>query len=189
MVTVTDDLFDPDALQGFGSDARRAVVHAELEARELGHDRIGVRRGDTWFLRDALDAGPSRGYREDVAGWLPVAGDFDEIAFPSEAVGERQDQARFVLDQQNPRHACSASAPARLATAESAATPRTRAISGRLHGPRYATTASVSRAACDNPRCTGRSTSRAHASAASRAARNAQPPATCSSTMPLRPSR
>ncbi len=43
----------------------------------LGHDRLGVRRGDTWFLRDALDAGPSRGYREDVAGWLPLAGDFD----------------------------------------------------------------------------------------------------------------
>ena len=44
---------------------------------DLGHDRLGVRRGDTWFLRDALDAGPSRGYREDVAGWLPLAGDFD----------------------------------------------------------------------------------------------------------------
>ena len=39
------------------------------------------------------------------------------------------------------------------------------------------------------PRSTGRSNSRAHAAAASREARNAQPPATCSSTMPLRPSR
>jgi hypothetical protein len=44
---------------------------------DLGHDRLGLRRGDTWFLRDALDAGPSRGYREDVAGWAPLAGDFD----------------------------------------------------------------------------------------------------------------
>ena len=26
---------------------------------------------------DALDGGPARGYREDVTGWLPVAGDFD----------------------------------------------------------------------------------------------------------------
>ena len=43
----------------------------------LGHDRIGVRRGDTWHLRDALDGGPSRGYREGVAGWQPVAGDTD----------------------------------------------------------------------------------------------------------------
>ena len=45
--------------------------------RVLGHDRIGIRRADTWFLRDALDGGPSRGYREDVAGWVPIAGDFD----------------------------------------------------------------------------------------------------------------
>ena len=63
-----------------------------------------------------------------------------------------------------------------------------RAISGRLTGPRYATIASVSSAACESPRSTGRSNSRPHASAASREARNAQPPATCSSTIPLRPS-
>jgi hypothetical protein len=44
---------------------------------ELGYDRIGVRRGDTWFLRDALDGGPNRSYREHVAGWQPVAGDTD----------------------------------------------------------------------------------------------------------------
>ena len=43
----------------------------------------------------------------------------------------------------------------RLATAESAATPRIRATSGREHGPRYATIASVSSAACDSPRSTG----------------------------------
>ncbi len=44
---------------------------------DLGHDRIGVRRADAWYPRDALDGGPSRGYREDAAGWTPVAGDFD----------------------------------------------------------------------------------------------------------------
>ena len=43
----------------------------------LGYDRIGVRRGDTWLLRDALDGGPSRDYREGAAGWRPVAGDLD----------------------------------------------------------------------------------------------------------------
>ena len=48
-----------------------------LAGASLGHDRIGVRRADTWYLRDALDGGPSRGYREDVAGWAPIAGDFD----------------------------------------------------------------------------------------------------------------
>jgi len=41
-----------------------------------------------------------------------------------------------------------------------------RAISGREHGPRYATTASVSSAACESPRSAGRSCSRAHAAAA-----------------------
>ena len=76
----------------------------------------------------------------------------------------------------------------RLATAESAATPRRRAISGRLTGPMYATTASVSIAACERPRATGRSKRREHASAASWAARNAQPPATGSRTIPLFPS-
>ncbi|MEX2292065.1 MAG: phosphodiester glycosidase family protein [Mycobacteriales bacterium] len=44
---------------------------------DLGYDRIGVRRGDTWYLRDALDGGPNRSYREHVAGWQPVAGDTD----------------------------------------------------------------------------------------------------------------
>lgn len=57
--------------------ASPSVAALQVTSPGLGHDRLGVRRGDTWFLRDALDAGPSRGYREDVAGWLPVAGDFD----------------------------------------------------------------------------------------------------------------
>ncbi len=43
----------------------------------LGHDRIGVRRGDTWLLRDSLDGGDPRGYAEGTAGWQPVAGDLD----------------------------------------------------------------------------------------------------------------
>jgi hypothetical protein len=61
------------------SAAAAAPARAALRSTppDLGHDRIGVRRGDTWFLRDALDGGPSRSYREDVAGWLPVAGDWD----------------------------------------------------------------------------------------------------------------
>lgn len=44
---------------------------------ELGYDRIGVRRGDTWHLRDSLDGGASRSYAEGVAGYQPVAGDTD----------------------------------------------------------------------------------------------------------------
>ncbi len=44
---------------------------------ELGYDRIGVRRGDTWLLRDDLDGGAARSYREQTAGWQPVAGDTD----------------------------------------------------------------------------------------------------------------
>ena len=43
-----------------------------------------------------------------------------------------------------------------------------RAISGREQGPRYATTASVSSAACERPRSIGRSKRRAQASEASR---------------------
>src|SRR6266508_298208 len=49
------------------------------------------------------------------------------------------------------------------ATAESAATPRMRAISGRVHGPRYATIATVSSAACDSaPPATRAPSRRAH---------------------------
>jgi hypothetical protein len=58
-------------------------------------------------------------------------------------------------------------------------------MSGRVHGPRYATIASVSSAAWERFRCAGRSNRRAHAAASSRPARNAQPPATYSSTIPL----
>ena len=54
-------------------------LEAELveSAADLGYDRLGVRRGDTWLLRDGLDAGPGRPQREGAAGWLPVAGDLD----------------------------------------------------------------------------------------------------------------
>ena len=45
--------------------------------RDLGFDRLGVRRGDRWLLRDALDAGPARGARQGASGWLPFAGDLD----------------------------------------------------------------------------------------------------------------
>lgn len=44
---------------------------------ELGHDRIGLLRGDTWYLRDSLDGGPSRTSRERVNGWTPVVADTD----------------------------------------------------------------------------------------------------------------
>ena len=43
----------------------------------LGHDRLGVRRGDVWHLNDALIGGTSRSYREPVNGWVPLAGDTD----------------------------------------------------------------------------------------------------------------
>ena len=55
----------------------QAQAASEPVVDPLGHDRIGVRRGDTWYLRDALDGGPNRSYREQVAGYQPVAGDFD----------------------------------------------------------------------------------------------------------------
>lgn len=44
---------------------------------ELGYDRIGVRRGDTWHLSGSLDGTGGRSYQEHVAGWQPVAGDTD----------------------------------------------------------------------------------------------------------------
>ena len=67
----------PLAAAAPASAASPATAALRTTPADLGHDRLGVRRGDTWFLRDALDAGASRGYREDVAGMLPVAGDFD----------------------------------------------------------------------------------------------------------------
>jgi hypothetical protein len=48
-----------------------------VSASELGHDRIGVRRGDTWHLSGSLDGSGVRSYSEHVAGWQPVAGDTD----------------------------------------------------------------------------------------------------------------
>lgn len=50
---------------------------SDTSARPLGYDRIGVRRNDTWYLRDALDGGPNRSYREATGGFYPVAGDTD----------------------------------------------------------------------------------------------------------------
>jgi hypothetical protein len=44
-------------------------------AGELGHDRLGVRRGDTWHLSSSLDGAPGRSLRDHVSGWRPVAGD------------------------------------------------------------------------------------------------------------------
>ncbi|MCA1825292.1 MAG: VCBS repeat-containing protein, partial [Frankia sp.] len=50
-------------------------AHAASATVELGYDRIGLRRGNTWLLRDALDGGPYDSYVEETAGWVPVAGD------------------------------------------------------------------------------------------------------------------
>ena len=55
----------------------QAVSTPVTSASEIGYDRIGVRRGDTWLLRDSLDGGAPRTYREHTAGWQPVAGDTD----------------------------------------------------------------------------------------------------------------
>ena len=41
----------------------------------LGHDRLAVRRGDTWHLSSSLDGAPGRSTRDHVAGWQPVTGD------------------------------------------------------------------------------------------------------------------
>jgi hypothetical protein len=43
----------------------------------LGHDRIGVRRSDSWYLRPDLGSGAARVVREHVGGYAPVAGDWD----------------------------------------------------------------------------------------------------------------
>ncbi len=71
----------PGAGGGRGAAARApggTVLAATTTPADLGHDRIGVRRVDTWFLRNALDGGPSaRRYREGPARWTPLAGDFD----------------------------------------------------------------------------------------------------------------
>ena len=36
------DVVDPSELQGFDAVAARAVALAEIEARQLGHDRVGT---------------------------------------------------------------------------------------------------------------------------------------------------
>ncbi len=43
----------------------------------LGYDRIGLRRGGSWFLRSDLGPGVSTTYAEGLAGDVPVAGDLD----------------------------------------------------------------------------------------------------------------
>ena len=50
------------------------------------YDRIGVRRGTTFLLRDSLDGGRARTYREGSLGWIPVTGDTDGngISYPSQ---------------------------------------------------------------------------------------------------------
>ena len=68
------------AATGAASGADEAPPPAERAASlglPLGHDRIGLRRGDTWYLRPDLDRGPAQVVREHVAGWVPVAGDTD----------------------------------------------------------------------------------------------------------------
>lgn len=57
--------------------AAPAAAQEAPPVQELGYDRLGVRRGDTWLLRDDLDGGPARSYREQTPGWQPVAGDTD----------------------------------------------------------------------------------------------------------------
>ena len=54
--------------------AARAAAPA---GRELGYDRLTLRRGDTWFLQPDLDGGPATSYAEETPGWTPVAGDTD----------------------------------------------------------------------------------------------------------------
>jgi hypothetical protein len=59
------------------SAAPGAPTAAREVGEELGHDRIGVRRSDTWYLRPDLGPGAAQTYREHVGGWAPVAGDTD----------------------------------------------------------------------------------------------------------------
>jgi hypothetical protein len=57
--------------------AAQASAAAADGGFDLAYDRIGLRRGDTWLLRDSLDGGAPRTYREQTAGYVPVAGDTD----------------------------------------------------------------------------------------------------------------
>lgn len=56
---------------------RTASLAAASPVPALGHDRLTVRRADTWILSGALDGSGVRSYREQIAGWRPVAGDTD----------------------------------------------------------------------------------------------------------------
>jgi hypothetical protein len=65
------------ALNATPATAQETTTTTAAAPRELGYDRIGVRRGDTWHLRDSLEGGPARSYAEHLPGWQPVAGDTD----------------------------------------------------------------------------------------------------------------
>ena len=70
----------PDATGLAAAPARPAARAAAVLPSALGHDRIAVRRSDTWLLRDSLSgtAGSAvRTLREEAGGWQPVAGDTD----------------------------------------------------------------------------------------------------------------
>lgn len=67
---------------------------------ELGYDRIGVLRGDTWYLRDSLQGGPSQTRRERVHGWAPLALDTD--ADGADSLGVFRDGV-WLLDGQDDR--------------------------------------------------------------------------------------
>ena len=63
--------------------ARAAAPRASLQSfsptapTTLGYDRIGLRRGGSWFLRSDLGPGISTAYAEGLPGDVPVAGDLD----------------------------------------------------------------------------------------------------------------
>ena len=64
------------AAGGAAGDVPRLTQATPAATPALGHDRIGVRRGEEWLLRDSLEGGPARSYREGPA-WRAVAGDTD----------------------------------------------------------------------------------------------------------------
>ncbi len=65
------------AVPALAASGPAAAAPRAVGSGELGYDRIGVRRGDTWMLRDSLDGGAPRSYVEETGGWQPVAGDLD----------------------------------------------------------------------------------------------------------------
>ena len=81
-ITVPALLLGLTPLGSFGP-ARAAAPRAALQSftptapATLGYDRIGLRRGGSWFLRSDLGPGVSTTYAEGLAGDIPVAGDLD----------------------------------------------------------------------------------------------------------------